>query len=96
MKEICTLMVKLHIVFFRMQRVNQHARPSIIQVGCPTCCYQVCALDHANGGAADMDYGSEHCHRNEYFFSGQALISSDLHVVWIFPDMSDGQTCCRT
>ena len=40
MKEICTLLVKLHIIFSRMQRVNQHARPSIIQVGCPTCCYQ--------------------------------------------------------
>ena len=64
MKEICTLLVKLHIIFSRMQRVNQHDRPSIIQVGCPTCCYQVCALDHANGGAADLDYGSEHCHRN--------------------------------
>ena len=64
MKEICTLLVKLHIIFSRMQRVNQHARPSIIQVGCPTCCYQVCALDHANGGAAGLDYGSEHCHRN--------------------------------
>ena len=66
MKEICTLLVKLHIIFSRMQRVNQHARPSIIQVGCPTCCYQVCALDHANGGAADLDYGSEHCHRNDF------------------------------
>ena len=32
-----------------MQRVNLHARPSIIQVGCPTCCYQVCALDHERG-----------------------------------------------
>ena len=64
MKEICTLLVKLHIIFSRMQRVNQHARPSIIPVGCPTCCYQVCALDHANGGAADLDYGSEHCRRN--------------------------------
>ena len=31
MKEICTLLVKLHIIFSRMQRVNQHARPSIIQ-----------------------------------------------------------------
>ena len=38
MKEICTLLVKLHIIFSRMQRVNQHARPSIIQVGCPTYC----------------------------------------------------------
>ena len=64
MKEICTLLVKLHIIFSRMQRVNQHARPSIIQVGCPTCCYQVGPLDHANGGAADLDYGSEHRHRN--------------------------------
>ena len=66
MKEICTLLVKLHIIFSRMQRVNQHARPSIIQVGCPSCCYQVYALDHANGGAADLDYGSEHSHRNDY------------------------------
>ena len=49
-KEICTLLWKFHIIFSRMQRVNQHARPSIIQVGCPTCCYQVCALDHARGG----------------------------------------------
>ena len=50
MKEICTLLVKLHIIFSRMQRVNQHARPFIIQVGCSTCCYQVCAPDHANVG----------------------------------------------
>ena len=55
MKEICTLLVKLHIIFSRMQRVNQHARPSIIQVGCPTCCYQVCALDHANVGTSELD-----------------------------------------
>ena len=55
MKEIGTLLVELHIIFSRMQRVNQHARPSIIQVGCPTCCYQVCALDHANVGTADLD-----------------------------------------
>ena len=47
-----------------MQRVNQHSRPSIIQVGCPTCCYQVCALDHANVGTADLDYSSGSCHRN--------------------------------
>ena len=65
MKDICTLLVKLQIIFSRMQRVNQHARPSIIQMGCPTCCYQVCALDHANGGTADLDYHSEHCHCNE-------------------------------
>ena len=55
MKEICTLLVKLHTIFSRMQRVNQHARPSIIQVECPTCCYQVCALDHTNVGTADLD-----------------------------------------
>ena len=48
-----------------MQLVNQHARPPIIQVGCPTCCYQVCALDHANVGTADLDYSSGPCHRNE-------------------------------
>ena len=65
MKEICTLLVRLHIILSRMQRVNQHARPSIIQVGCPTCCYQVCALDHANVGTADLDYSSGHCHRND-------------------------------
>ena len=64
MKEISTLLVKLHIIFARMQRVNQHARPSIIQVGCLTCCYQVCALDHANVGTADLDYSSVPCHRN--------------------------------
>ena len=55
MKEICTLLVKLHIIFSRMQRVNQHAGPSIIQVECPTYCYQVSALDHANVGTADLD-----------------------------------------
>ena len=60
----CTLLVKLHIIFSRMQRVDQHARPSIIQVGCPTCCYQVCALDHANVGTAGLDYSSGPCHRN--------------------------------
>ena len=74
MKEICTLLVKLHIICSRMQRVNQHAieyRPSIIQVGCPTCCYQVCAPDHANVGTADLDYSSGHCHRNDsYSYSG--------------------------
>ena len=64
MKEICTLLVKLHIIFSRMQRINQHARPSIIQVGCPTCCYQVCALDHANVDTADLDYSSGTSHRN--------------------------------
>ena len=35
MKEICTLLVKLDIIFSVMQRVNQHARPSIIQGGVP-------------------------------------------------------------
>ena len=64
MKEICTLLVKLHIIFSRMQRVKQHARPSIIQVGCPTCSYQVCALDHANVGTADLGYSSGPSHRN--------------------------------
>ena len=67
-KEICTLLVKLHIIFSRMQRVNQHARPSIIQVGCPTCCYQVCALDHANGGTADLDLSSGTFQRNAIFW----------------------------
>ena len=70
MKEIYTPLVKLHIIFSRMQRVNQQARPSIIQVGCPTCCNQVCALHHANGGAADLDYHSEHCHRNDQIMMG--------------------------
>ena len=37
---------------------------SIIQVGCPTCCYQVCALDHAKGGTADLDHPSQPCHSN--------------------------------
>ena len=76
MKEICTLLVKLHIIFSRMQRVNQHARPCIIQVGCPTCCYQVCALDHANGGTVDLDYSSGHWHRNESW--GFVLWNSDI------------------
>ena len=49
MKEIWTLLVKLYIICSRMQRVNLHARHSIIQVKRPTCCYQVCALDHAKG-----------------------------------------------
>ena len=71
-KEICTLLVKLHIIFSRMQRVNLHARPSIIQVGHPTCCYQVCALDHAKGGTADLDYRSEPYHRNGgHFVQGE-------------------------
>ena len=49
MKEICTRLVKLYIIFSRMPRINLHARPSIIPVGCPNCCYLVCALDHAKG-----------------------------------------------
>ena len=44
MKEIWTLLVKLCIICSRMQRVNLHARHSIIQVKRPTCCYQVCAV----------------------------------------------------
>ena len=40
------------------------ARPSIIQVGCPTCCYEVCALNHAKWDTADLDYPSEPCHRD--------------------------------
>ena len=48
-----------------MERVNLHAKPSIIQVWCPTCCYQVCALDHAKGGTADLDHPSQRFHRNE-------------------------------
>ena len=40
---------------------------AIIQVGCPTCCYQVCALDHANVGTADPDYSSGHCRRNGHW-----------------------------
>ena len=75
MKEFCTLSVKLHIISSRMQRVNQQARPSIIQVGCPTCCYQVCALDHANGGTADLDYSSGPCHRNGVSMAGRALLA---------------------
>ena len=59
MKEIGTLLVKLHIIFSRLQRVNKHElscdNPFIKQVGCPTCCYQVCALDDANVGTADLD-----------------------------------------
>ena len=58
MKEICTLLVKFHIICSRMQRVNLHARRSITPVGCPTCCHQVCALDHAKGCTADLDYCS--------------------------------------
>ena len=49
MKEICTLLVKLYIICSGIQRVNLHARPHIIQVVCSTCCFQVCALDHAKG-----------------------------------------------
>ena len=64
MKEICILLPKLYIICSRMQRVNLHARPSIIQVGCTTCSYQVCALDHAKWGTADLGYHSEPCRRN--------------------------------
>ena len=55
----------LHIICFRMQIVNLHARPSITQMGWPTCCCWVCALNHAKVGDADLDYLSEPCHRNE-------------------------------
>ena len=77
MKEICTLLVKLHIIFSRMQRVDQRARPSIIQVGCPTCCYQVCALDHANVGTADLDYSSGPCHRN-----ADSWLNMAWNIIW--------------
>ena len=45
----------------------------IIQVGCPTCCYQVCELDHAKGGTADLAHPSKPCHFN-------ILILSVLHI----------------
>ena len=80
MKEICTLFVKLHIIFSRMQRVNQHARPSIIQVECRTCCYQVCALDHAKGGAPELDYQSEPCHRNEIKYTNMYSLYLQIAV----------------
>ena len=71
------------ILFFsRMQRVNQHARPSIIHVGCPTCCYQVCALDHANVGTADLDYSSGPWHRND-MMAYQLCISSILLALFL-------------
>ena len=50
-KEICIILVKLHIICFRMQRVNLHNRPSIIQV---------CALNHAKVGDADLGYPQSH------------------------------------
>ena len=30
------------------------------------------------------------------FFSRQVLISSDLHIMWIFPYMPDARTCCQS
>ena len=98
MKEICTLLVKLHIIFSRMQRVNQHARPSIIQVGCPTCCYQVCALDHANVGTADLDKSSGPCHRNDkpyFFFANNRWQYRSLKYFWRkFLDLQKSVTQC--
>ena len=46
--------------------------------------YQVCALDHANVGTADLDYSSGHSHRNENtFFATQPKCydSVDL-LIW--------------
>ena len=54
--------MKLHSICSKTQRVNQYARPSIKHVGCPICCFQVWALDHAKEGTADMDYPSKPCH----------------------------------
>ena len=92
MKEICTLLVKLHIIFSRMQRVNQHARPSIIQVGCPTCCYQVRPLDHANGGAADLDMAqstdivmNSYCWRPSYLFNGDSYTDKIIFILNLVP-----------
>ena len=64
MKEICTLLVICYISFASECKELSASRPSIIQVGCPACCYQVCALNHAKVGDADLDYPSEPCHRN--------------------------------
>ena len=72
--------MKLHIIRSRTQRVNLHARPSIIQVGCPTCCYQVCALDHAKGGTADLNYPSEPCHHNDWDPMSRAWGSLGLYT----------------
>ena len=74
MKEICTLLVKLYIICSRMQRVNLHARPSIIQVGLLS---GVCTGPW-KGGTADLDYHSEPCRRNDcksdFFPPGHGII----------------------
>ena len=70
-----------------MQRVNLHARPSIIQVGCPACCYQVCPLDHAKGGTADLDYHSEPYHRNDFEpAAGNFVVPIDMYQLKILSD----------
>ena len=61
-----------------MQRVNLHARPSIIQVGCPTYFYQVCALDHANRGTVDLDYPSEPFHRDDISIKLYIYIQNEI------------------
>ena len=58
-----SLLVKLHIICSSMQRVNLHARPSVIQVGYPTMLSGVCT-GPCKGGTADLDYPSKPCHHN--------------------------------
>ena len=44
-----------------VQRVNLHAIDPLIQVGCPICCYQAGAQDHAKQGPRVLDYPSKPC-----------------------------------
>ena len=57
-------------------------------MGCHTCCYQVCAPDHANVGTADLDYSSGPCHRNVFtqkmhltMFAKWRIFCLGLHVL---------------
>ena len=65
-----------------MQGVNQHARPSIIQVGC--------ALDHANVGTADLDYSSGPCHRYVFYNYLFYVIIKFFQGIFTF---CDGEAC---
>ena len=52
----------------------------LIQMGCPTCCYQVCTQDHAKRGPRDLDYPSKPCHRTRIC----ACISASVLVKSVF------------
>ena len=79
-------------------RVNLHTTPFIIQVGCLTCCYQVCALDHAKGGGggtANLAHPSKACQRNVKCSNSYLLLQNCITLLGFCTVHSSDTAICR-